>query len=248
MTQEEYKIQLEMLWDDYNIMSRSYYFANKPEMKAEFWGMRDAQRGKLDELMKSYWYWQSTHPLTSDTEPISSDIKPTPVSLLEKQSKKLIEKAGDNLTTAIAKAEPKKKNRKHNVVNITVDGRTQPISQWAKESGIKKQTIYYRIFMLKWSSKDAVTTPLRECPISLQKSHTINIKEDVSTNRLTMTAFGKTKTLIQWADEYNLERTTLYTRIRALGWSPEKALTTPRRRAGRKLGDTNAKLSLRRKS
>lgn len=37
---------------------------------------------------------------------------------------------------------------------------------------------------------------------------------------------GKSQTVAQWADEVGLERKTLEYRIR-VGWSPEKALTTP---------------------
>ena len=38
---------------------------------------------------------------------------------------------------------------------------------------------------------------------------------------------GRVQTLIQWAEEYGLLPETVYTRINTLGWSPEKALTTP---------------------
>lgn len=48
-------------------------------------------------------------------------------------------------------------------------------------------------------------------------------------NRL-ITCFGKTKCLAAWAEEYNIPYGTLLARIDRLGWSTEKALTTPVRK------------------
>lgn len=42
-----------------------------------------------------------------------------------------------------------------------------------------------------------------------------------------ITAFGKTQTLSEWADEYNLNWSTLRKRIINLNWTIEKALTKP---------------------
>lgn len=45
-----------------------------------------------------------------------------------------------------------------------------------------------------------------------------------STNRL-LTAFGRTQTLQQWADERKIHHTTILTRINKQGWPLEKALS-----------------------
>ncbi len=46
------------------------------------------------------------------------------------------------------------------------------------------------------------------------------------TNHL-LTAFGRTKTIQQWCDEYDVPDTTFHNRLKR-GWSVEKAITTPR--------------------
>lgn len=51
-------------------------------------------------------------------------------------------------------------NNKRNNKNITVDGETHTIAEWAKISGIKYQTLYRRIVILKWDVKEAITIPL----------------------------------------------------------------------------------------
>jgi hypothetical protein len=45
-------------------------------------------------------------------------------------------------------------------------------------------------------------------------------------NRL-ITSFGKTQTLIEWSEEYNIHYKTLFSRIYKLEWSIERALITP---------------------
>ncbi len=53
---------------------------------------------------------------------------------------------------------------------------------------------------------------------------------DQGSNRRTnhlLTAFGRTLTIQQWCDEYNIPDTTFHNRLRR-GWSIEKAIATPR--------------------
>lgn len=45
---------------------------------------------------------------------------------------------------------------------ITLDGRTMLIGDWAKETGINRQTIQMRIDHYGWSIHDALTKPVRK--------------------------------------------------------------------------------------
>jgi hypothetical protein len=47
-----------------------------------------------------------------------------------------------------------------------------------------------------------------------------------STSRA-ITAFGKTQTLQQWANEYDIDRSCLSTRLDCYRWTPEEAISTP---------------------
>lgn len=49
-----------------------------------------------------------------------------------------------------------------------------------------------------------------------------------------ITAFGKTQTLQQWANETRINRNNIIRRIEKFHWSVEKALTTPTRKLERK--------------
>lgn len=49
-------------------------------------------------------------------------------------------------------------NNQRKSVKITYKGKTQSISQWAKETGIKYMTIYHRIHYQKWTVEKALTT------------------------------------------------------------------------------------------
>lgn len=48
-----------------------------------------------------------------------------------------------------------------------------------------------------------------------------------------VTAFGKTQTVPQWADEMNIDYSVLYLRLYRLNWDPEKAITTKARKLQR---------------
>lgn len=53
-------------------------------------------------------------------------------------------------------------------------------------------------------------------------------------NNHLITFLGKTQCLIFWAEEFNINKTTLWDRICKYGWSTEKALTTPVRKYERR--------------
>ena len=46
-------------------------------------------------------------------------------------------------------------------------------------------------------------------------------------NNHLLTYHGKTQCLIDWANELNIKRSTLWARLCLYGWSQEKALATP---------------------
>jgi len=45
--------------------------------------------------------------------------------------------------------------------NLTYDGLTLNITQWAKRVNLKYVTLYRRLFIMKWSIEEALTTPVR---------------------------------------------------------------------------------------
>lgn len=58
------------------------------------------------------------------------------------------------------KLEQSKNTRKN--VFLTFNGKTQTISDWAKELNLDQDLISERIRKLKWSTKDALTKPIRK--------------------------------------------------------------------------------------
>jgi ribosomal protein S27E len=52
-------------------------------------------------------------------------------------------------------------NNKRSSVKITYKGKTQTLSQWAKEYNMKRETLYGRVTLAKWSIEKAITTPVR---------------------------------------------------------------------------------------
>lgn len=103
-------------------------------------------------------------------------------------------------------------NNKSNNHLITYNGKTQNMTQWAKETGVRRELIKDRL-KSGWSVEDALTK--RKCELWERKD-----------NRL-LTYDGKTMTVSQWAKEIGVNRSTLSHRINERGWTVERALTTP---------------------
>ena len=103
-------------------------------------------------------------------------------------------------------------NNKSNNHLITYNGKTQNMTQWAKEIGVRRELIKDRL-KSGWSVEDALTK--RKCELWERKD-----------NRL-LTYDGKTMTVSQWAKEIGVNRSTLSHRINERGWTVERALTTP---------------------
>lgn len=79
--------------------------------------------------------------------------------------------------------------------NITYNGKTQTITQWAEELGINPDTLYNRVFRASWPVEKAFT----------EKTHKNN-RNGVSYN-------GKTQSLAAWAREIGVQRATLWARL-----------------------------------
>lgn len=47
-------------------------------------------------------------------------------------------------------------NNKRNNILITMDGKTQNLTQWCEELGLKRATIYSRIYLLNWKPEEAI--------------------------------------------------------------------------------------------
>lgn len=103
-------------------------------------------------------------------------------------------------------------NNKSNNHLITYNGKTQNMTQWAREIGVCRELIKDRL-KSGWSVEDALTK--RKCELWERKD-----------NRL-LTYDGKTMTVSQWAKEIGVNRSTLSHRINERGWTVERALTTP---------------------
>lgn len=58
-------------------------------------------------------------------------------------------------------------------------------------------------------------------------------KQSVNRRNTLLTVNGETKTKAEWAKEIGVSLTTLSSRLNKLGWSPERAVSTPSRRLNR---------------
>jgi len=102
---------------------------------------------------------------------------------------------------------------KRNNVWLTHGGRTMILADWAKELGMDKGVLRARLKEYGWTVERALTTPLN----SPRK-----------TSRM-LTHRGRTQPMADWAREMQMNYKTLKNRINNLGWSVERALTTPAR-------------------
>ena len=91
-------------------------------------------------------------------------------------------------------------------VEVTYNGKTQCIAAWEEELGFNHGTLWTRLYSYNWTIEKAMTAPVKE------------------TNRVPVTAFGKTQSLTKHAKEYGLGLTTVQARL-ARGIPLEQALT-----------------------
>ena len=90
---------------------------------------------------------------------------------------------------------------------VTYQGRTQTISEWARELGVSYGLLYTRLSS-GWSVEEAMTLPLQ----------TVRRSPDPQ-----ITHAGRTQALSEWAREYGIRRLLLEVRL-AKGWPMGRAL------------------------
>lgn len=103
---------------------------------------------------------------------------------------------------------------------ITFNGKTQSLGKWAKELGMSESTLKTRIYRLGWSVEDAL--------ISKVNPYTVNSGEKKEEYREIFFE-NKMQSLRKWSEELEISESTLRFRLGKLGWSIEKAFTTPTR-------------------
>jgi len=99
-------------------------------------------------------------------------------------------------------------NNKRNTRHVSHIGKTQNCTQWEKELGLNKGSLYNRL-KRGWTMDDAITKPCRR-----------------RSSDITITYEGKTKTVVEWQKELGLKSDTILSRMR-IGWSIERIMTTP---------------------
>ena len=96
----------------------------------------------------------------------------------------------------------------------------EPFSEWAKSNG------YANNLTLDREDNDGNYCP-ENCRWISRKAQGRN-----KSNNVRFEYAGKVQTLSEWSEETGIPYTTLHGRIHRYGWSVERALTTPSRKAG----------------
>lgn len=97
---------------------------------------------------------------------------------------------------------------------ITFNEETMSISAWARRIGIDDAALSSRL-RRGWTLEKALTTP--------------PLPPSMGGGAILLTHDGETMTLQEWARRLAIQPATILARIKKLGWSTEKALTTPTR-------------------
>jgi hypothetical protein len=105
-----------------------------------------------------------------------------------------------------ASLEEQGRNKRSNHL-ITAFGKTQTLSEWATETGLRRECIASRL-EYGWTPEEALTPEVR------------------TRGPRVLTAFGKTQTIAAWCREKGIPRNTLFNRLER-GWDAERALTEP---------------------
>jgi hypothetical protein len=139
---------------------------------------------------------------------------------------------------------------------LTINGKTQTVADWAKETNLPDHTILTRLNRSKSAEESVAPVTLGTMSLSLNgETHTViewamltGIPEDVirmrmfrkwpvhkilsqavrDTEPLVLTLNGRTQTICEWLTETGMPRKVLEHRLRR-GWSTERALTEPLR-------------------
>lgn len=98
-------------------------------------------------------------------------------------------------------------NNKRNNLYIKYKGETRTLAQWCEVFGLERNVVAMRIY------RDNI--PFEEA-----------IKKGNRVKRL-LTYKGKTQSISEWTKELGFKKSTLDNRLNKLGWTVEKALSTP---------------------
>lgn len=94
---------------------------------------------------------------------------------------------------------------------VTWRGRTQTITQWSRETGLRFNTIKNRI-KNGWDMDDVMTKPARKINYQHESKHMIEWN-------------GKTQSLTEWSKELDIHYDILYTRVIRDGWDLDRAFS-----------------------
>lgn len=111
-------------------------------------------------------------------------------------------------------------NRRNNHI-IDFNNQRKTLTQWARELGICSDTLKRRI-ALGWPIEEAFGAPLIFKPTETKRWKAS--RQKIGKHFLFR---GKTQNISAWAREFNILPQMVYQRL-DLGWSLEKALTTPK--------------------
>lgn len=104
-------------------------------------------------------------------------------------------------------------------MNLSHNGKTQCVSAWAEEIGLKPATLLERINR-GWSVEESLTTPVWR-PGTVRRSCNVSPK-----NHLQFTIDGRKRSLSEWSRENGISPKAVWQRLKA-GWDIERALRTP---------------------
>lgn len=108
---------------------------------------------------------------------------------------------------------PVTRGRRLNVKRqITHEGRTLCLAEWAREAGLKPSTLGHRLNS-GWSMQDALSSALCQRV------------QPAAGNEKLLTHQGRTQCVAAWAREAGINATTIFARLKR-GWELERVLTT----------------------
>lgn len=101
-------------------------------------------------------------------------------------------------------------NNRRNTTMCTLNGISKPLSEWCDEYNMPISVVGSRIRVMKWDVQKALTTPVTHF-----NERGVIVEID-----------GESKTIKEWCKRLNINRSTVYGRLRR-GMNLKDALTTP---------------------
>lgn len=113
-------------------------------------------------------------------------------------------------------------NNKRTTRKITFNGVTKSVAEWSRETGINPTTILFRLDQGK-KAEDVLSLQITS-PQEAQKRSIEQRKRNGNCHNVEIN--GVTKTVTEWAREYNVNRKTIVARLHR-GWDEVRAITEP---------------------